>query len=231
MSSPSERGERGFTLIEVLAAVLIVCLVFGVLLESVTRNLRDLSRAREDAHAAQVAEDRVRELAARNRRRRQDRGRRERGALLRGAHDQDLATCFRRSSRPRSWCSRPTIPGELSPSPLFTAARTSRRARRRPAARPGAAAAHGAGARVRPETDPNRSSRSSCWPGGAGRPAPCTLQQQIEQQQQQGQPRRAGRARSAARLGRNPAAGLRPGDRGDSDRRRASRCSRSWSRC
>ncbi|HTO71622.1 MAG TPA: type II secretion system protein [Myxococcota bacterium] len=54
----------GFTLIEVLAAVLIVSLVFGLLLESVTRNLAALSRARSEARAMQLAEDRLRDLKA-----------------------------------------------------------------------------------------------------------------------------------------------------------------------
>ncbi len=54
----------GFTLIEVLAAVLIVSLVFGLLLESVTQNLAQLSRARLEARASELAELRVRELEA-----------------------------------------------------------------------------------------------------------------------------------------------------------------------
>jgi prepilin-type N-terminal cleavage/methylation domain-containing protein len=56
------RADHGFTLIEVLAAVLIVSLVFGLLLESVTRNLAELGRARLEARAAALAETRVTEL-------------------------------------------------------------------------------------------------------------------------------------------------------------------------
>jgi hypothetical protein len=41
---------------------LIVSLVFGLLLESVTTNLADIGRARLEARAAQLAEQRVREL-------------------------------------------------------------------------------------------------------------------------------------------------------------------------
>jgi hypothetical protein len=46
----------------VLAAVLIVSLVFGLLLESVTHNLADLGRARLEARGTQLAEQRLREL-------------------------------------------------------------------------------------------------------------------------------------------------------------------------
>ena len=56
------REDHGFTLIEVLAAVLIVSLVFGLLLESVTRNLADLGRSRLEARAADLAEQRARDL-------------------------------------------------------------------------------------------------------------------------------------------------------------------------
>ena len=58
------REERGFTLIEVLAAVLIVSLVFGLLLETVTRNLADLGRSRLEARAAELAQQRARDLVA-----------------------------------------------------------------------------------------------------------------------------------------------------------------------
>ncbi len=58
------RSRDGFTLIEVLAALLIVGLVFGLLLESVTANLDDLGRARLEARATQLAEERARQLAS-----------------------------------------------------------------------------------------------------------------------------------------------------------------------
>lgn len=45
-----------------LAALLIVSLVFGLLLESVTTNLSNLGRARREARAMQLAEDRARAL-------------------------------------------------------------------------------------------------------------------------------------------------------------------------
>ncbi len=56
------RREHGFTLVEVLAALLIVSLVFGLLLESVTTNLASIGRARLEARAMQLAEQRAREL-------------------------------------------------------------------------------------------------------------------------------------------------------------------------
>lgn len=56
-------SRDGFTLIEVLAALLIVGLVFGLLLESVTSNLDDLGRARFEARATQLAEERARQIA------------------------------------------------------------------------------------------------------------------------------------------------------------------------
>jgi prepilin-type N-terminal cleavage/methylation domain-containing protein len=59
---PTRPSDTGFTLIEVLIAVLIVSLVFGLLLESVTRNLSDISRARAGARSAQLAADRVRQM-------------------------------------------------------------------------------------------------------------------------------------------------------------------------
>jgi prepilin-type N-terminal cleavage/methylation domain-containing protein len=56
------REERGFTLVEVLAALLIVSLVFGLLLESVTTNLANIGRARREARAMELAEQRARAL-------------------------------------------------------------------------------------------------------------------------------------------------------------------------
>jgi len=46
----------------VLAALLIVSLVFGLLLESVTTNLSNIGRARREARAMRLAEQRAREL-------------------------------------------------------------------------------------------------------------------------------------------------------------------------
>jgi type II secretory pathway pseudopilin PulG len=60
----SRRSERsaGFTLIEVIAAVLMVGLVFGVLISWVTTNLRAVERSRRENEASQLAEQRAREL-------------------------------------------------------------------------------------------------------------------------------------------------------------------------
>jgi len=117
--APSERrNERGFTLIEVLAAVLIVCLVFGLLLESVTRNLRDLSRARQEARAAQIAEDRVRELQAVI-----ESGEKvEDGVQEEPCPEPDQEMTCQTIVVPEKLALPADYPGELSPSPLFTAA-------------------------------------------------------------------------------------------------------------
>jgi prepilin-type N-terminal cleavage/methylation domain-containing protein len=111
------RDERAFTLIEVLAAVLIVSLVFGLLLESVTRTLADLGRARQEARAAALAELRVRELEAEL----------AAGTPLEDgvqdgsfdAPDDDLR--WRVSVSPFSLPLPPDYPNERPPSPLFTA--------------------------------------------------------------------------------------------------------------
>jgi prepilin-type N-terminal cleavage/methylation domain-containing protein len=118
LSRSEARGERGFTLIEVLAAVLIVCLVFGLLLESVTHNLRDLSRAREEARAAQVAEDRVRELEVilASGEKLED-GVREEPCSAQGADDLICQTIV----VPEKLALPADYPGELSPSRLFSA--------------------------------------------------------------------------------------------------------------
>jgi prepilin-type N-terminal cleavage/methylation domain-containing protein len=113
--SPSEaQREHGFTLIEVLAAVLIVCLVFGLLLESVTHNLRDLSVARQDARAAQVAEDQVHEfeLLVETGEKIED-GVREEPCVA--AEDLICQTII----APTKLALPADYPGELTPSPLF----------------------------------------------------------------------------------------------------------------
>ncbi len=61
MPRARERAE-GFTLIEVLAALLIVSLVFGLLLESGPTNLANIGRARLEARSMELAEQRAREL-------------------------------------------------------------------------------------------------------------------------------------------------------------------------
>jgi prepilin-type N-terminal cleavage/methylation domain-containing protein len=58
----AQARAEGFTLIEVLAALLIVSLVFGLLLESVTTNLANIGRARLEARSMELAEQRAREL-------------------------------------------------------------------------------------------------------------------------------------------------------------------------
>src|SRR5262245_16691477 len=118
MSRSEAGGERGFTLIEVLAAVLIVCLVFGLLLQSVTHNLADLSRARQEARAAQVAQDYLRDIEATlEAGDKVEDGVREEAC---GDPDKDLVcqTIVAEQKLPLP----PDYPGELSPSPLFRAA-------------------------------------------------------------------------------------------------------------
>ncbi|MCP5068698.1 MAG: type II secretion system protein [bacterium] len=59
-------GEKhGFTLIEVLMAVLVVALVYGFLLEFVTDNLAALHRARSETEIARLSEQKLREVEAR----------------------------------------------------------------------------------------------------------------------------------------------------------------------
>jgi len=113
----SDSGRHGFTLIEVLLAVMIVSLVFGLLLEAVTRNLADLHRAREGARAAQLAADRVRDLKEQ---------------ILGGQKVEDGVTegTFEQPDDDLRWqisIAAQTLPlppdykGELSPSPIFAA--------------------------------------------------------------------------------------------------------------
>ena len=125
MSRSDSRGEHGFTLIEVLAAVLIVCLVFGLLLESVTHNLRDLSRAREEARAAQIAEDQTHELEVvlASGEKLED-GVREEPCSADGTQEMICQTIV----TPEKLALPADYPGELSPSPLFTAANEPPRA-------------------------------------------------------------------------------------------------------
>ncbi len=115
MPRAQARAERGFTLIEVLAAVLIVSLVFGLLLESVTRNLADLGRSRLEARAAALAEQRARDLVL---------------ELSSGApiEEGDLDGTFEPPDDDLRWSQRiaaltlplpDDYPAELPPSPLF----------------------------------------------------------------------------------------------------------------
>jgi len=115
--SDSQSGAAGFTLIEVLAAVLIVSLVFGLLLESVTRNLADLSRARAEARAAQLAEDRLRDLRAEL-----ASGTKLEDGVTDGqfdAPDQDMH--WQIAVTPQSLALPAGYRGEMPPSPLFYA--------------------------------------------------------------------------------------------------------------
>jgi prepilin-type N-terminal cleavage/methylation domain-containing protein len=115
---PRPTDARGFTLIEVLAAVLIVSLVFGLLLESVTRNLHDLSRARNEARAAQLAEDRLRDLKAEL-----AAGTPIQDGITDGlfdAPDQDMH--WQISVTPQTLALPPDYRGDVPPSPLFYAA-------------------------------------------------------------------------------------------------------------
>jgi len=107
----------GFTLIEVLAAVLIVSLVFGVLIESVTHNLHDLHRARQQARASRLAEEQMRgfleSVAA---------GEKLEDGVKEGTcqePDEDLH--WQISVSPQTLALPADYPGELSPSPLFAA--------------------------------------------------------------------------------------------------------------
>lgn len=98
--------------------MLIVSLVFGLLLESVTRNLADLGRARLEARAMQLAEQRVREVEQ---------------EIKAGTPLEDGVTegTFDEPDNDLRWhvtVSEQTLalpddyPGKESPSPLFTAA-------------------------------------------------------------------------------------------------------------
>lgn len=98
--------------------MLIVSLVFGLLLESVTQNLADLGRARLEARATQLAEERVREVAQEI----------EAGTPLEDgvqegtydAPDDDLRWHITVSAQ--TLALPDDYPGKESPSPLFTAA-------------------------------------------------------------------------------------------------------------
>jgi prepilin-type N-terminal cleavage/methylation domain-containing protein len=121
---PSDSRSDGFTLIEVLAAVLIVCLVFGLLLESVTRNLHDLSRARAEARAAQLAEDRLTalggELAT---------GEKLEDGVKQGVFEEpDADMHWQISVTPQTLALPADYKGELPPSPLFAVSNEPTRA-------------------------------------------------------------------------------------------------------
>ena len=101
-----------------LAALLIVSLVFGLLLESVTTNLADIGRARLEARAMLLAEERARDLELDI----------ETGALVEdgtteGAYeepDEDLR--WQISVSPHTLDLPADYPGKQSPSPLFAVA-------------------------------------------------------------------------------------------------------------
>lgn len=170
-------GERGFTLIEVLAAVLIVCLVFGLLLESVTHNLADLSRARLEARAAQVAQDHLKDIQMSL-----EAGEKLEDGTREEACDDPNNDLLCQTIVVEEKLALPAdYPGDLSPSPLFHAPNEPQRA-------PGA----GQEPPLRmilvraypPETDPN-----TVDPFVALVVAPLDAQslQQLQQQQQQPQ--------------------------------------------
>ncbi len=115
--------RAGFTLIEVLIAVLIVSLVFGLLLESVTRNLADLSRARAGARASQLAADKVRELKVLL-----ESGEKLEDGVKEGSFDEpDQDMRWQISVAPQTLPLPPDYKGEISPSPLFSASNEPRR--------------------------------------------------------------------------------------------------------
>ena len=121
---PSDSRRAGFTLIEVLAAVLIVSLVFGLLLESVTRNLHDLSRARNEARAAQLAEDRLRDLKVEL-----ESGEKLEDGVKEGAfEDPDADMRWQITVTPQTLALPADYKGELPPSPLFSASNEPPRA-------------------------------------------------------------------------------------------------------
>ena len=174
----SETRDSGFTLIEVLAAVLIVCLVFGLLLETVTRNLRDLSRARQEDRAAQVAEDHLRELGVvlASGEKLED-GVKEEPCEDENAQDLVCQTIVVEEKLQLP----PDYPGELSPSPLFSRANEPRRAPQpgqEPPLRLVQVRAY------QPETDPNTVEPFVLL---VVAPLDAAAQQQL-QQQQSGQP-------------------------------------------
>ncbi len=110
-------SRSGFTLIEVLAAILIVSLVFGLLLESVTRNLADLSRARAAARAAQLAENRLRDLRADL-----ETGQKLDDGVKEGVFEEpDSDLHWQITVLPQKLVLPPDYKGELPPSPLFDA--------------------------------------------------------------------------------------------------------------
>jgi prepilin-type N-terminal cleavage/methylation domain-containing protein len=60
---PERHGnEAGFTLLEVMIAIVVLGLVMGTLIERVTQNLGRLAEARLELRALQLAEERMREL-------------------------------------------------------------------------------------------------------------------------------------------------------------------------
>jgi len=112
------RNDHAFTLIEVLIAVLIVSLVFGLLLESVTQNLKDLGRSRADSRAAQLGVDRMRELKLAL-----EAGEKLEDGVQEGVFaepDEDMK--WQITVTPQTLPLPADYPGELPPSPLFAKA-------------------------------------------------------------------------------------------------------------
>jgi prepilin-type N-terminal cleavage/methylation domain-containing protein len=131
------RSSDGFTLIEVLAAVLIVSLVFGLLLESVTRNLADLGRVRAEARAAQLAEDRLRDMRIEI-----EAGTRIEDGVTQGTFDDpDQDMHWQIAVTPQTLALPAGYRGEMPPSPLFYAQNGPPRVPA-PAPLPGPAASH-----------------------------------------------------------------------------------------
>jgi hypothetical protein len=113
----------------VLAAVLIVSLVFGLLLESVTHNLADLGRARLEARGNELAEQRLRDLEVEI-----ATGVAIELGVSEGAYeppDDDLRWHITVSAQTLDLPA--DYPGKVSPSSLFTLAGSSRGAATPPA--------------------------------------------------------------------------------------------------
>lgn len=67
MSRSLRRGDRGFTLLEILAALLVLGVVGGALLELFQGGLRNVALSADYSHAALLARSKLAELEARER--------------------------------------------------------------------------------------------------------------------------------------------------------------------